>query len=68
MAPNNVHPVKRHSLDLVQKRTATSKTRSTTLTMENYMDDFLVQGVPIMADAWGEILQLLRALAKLFGW
>lgn len=32
------------------------------------MDDFLVQGVPIMADAWGEILQLLRALAKLFGW
>jgi hypothetical protein len=32
------------------------------------MDKFLVQALPIMVDAWTEILQLLRALAKLFGW
>jgi hypothetical protein len=32
------------------------------------MDDFLVQALPIMVDSWDEILKLLRARAKLFGW
>jgi hypothetical protein len=37
-------------------------------TLETRMDDFLVQALPIMVDSWAEILKLLRALAKLFGW
>ena len=32
------------------------------------MSNFLVQAVPLMVDAWADILQLLRALARLFGW
>jgi hypothetical protein len=36
--------------------------------LETYMNDFLVQALPIMVDSWTEILNLLRALAKLFGW
>lgn len=32
------------------------------------MDDLLVQALPIMVGAWEEVMQLLRALAKLFGW
>jgi hypothetical protein len=39
-----------------------------TLTLENFMDDLLVQALPIMVDSWAEILKLLVALAKLFGW
>jgi hypothetical protein len=35
---------------------------------ETFMNDFLVQALPIMVDSWDEILKLLRALAKLFGW
>jgi hypothetical protein len=32
------------------------------------MNNILVNALPIMVDAWSEILALLRALAKLFGW
>jgi len=42
--------------------------RNSILNLENYMSDFLVQAVPVMVDAWADILHLLRALAKLFGW
>ncbi len=31
------------------------------------MIDLLVK-IPLMADAWGDMLKLLRALFKLFGW
>lgn len=31
------------------------------------MNDLLVQ-IPAMVDAWGDVLKLLRALFKLFGW
>lgn len=32
------------------------------------MENLLIKALPIMVDAWTEVLNLLRALAKLFGW
>jgi hypothetical protein len=32
------------------------------------MSNFVVQAVPLMVDAWADMMQLLRLLAKLFGW
>lgn len=30
--------------------------------------DVLVQAIPAMADSWSEIVKLLLAIFKLFGW
>jgi hypothetical protein len=35
--------------------------------LEKFMENFFVQAIPAMVDAWADLLKLLLALAKLFG-